>query len=101
MFDAPFWSGLWRQIVDPQLGLVRSAPQVLFALPGFAVLFRRARAEAVLVFACFAAQLAVFAPYRLWLASSYGHRFVLSAVVLCAMPVAALADRFLRPAAPA
>ena len=101
MFDGPFWAGLWQQIEDPRLGLVRSAPQTLFALPGFALLFRRARAEAALVAACCAAQLAVFAPYRMWSASSYGHRFLMTAVVLCAIPVAALAERiFHRPADP-
>jgi hypothetical protein len=99
MFDAPFWPGLWQQIVDPHLGLVRSAPQVLVAVPGFAVLFGRARAEALFVFACFAAQLAVFAPYRMWSASTYGHRFAMTAIVLCAIPLAALADRVLRTGA--
>jgi hypothetical protein len=98
LFDRPFLAGLWTQIVDPRLGLLRSAPQALFALPGFFFLARRRGAEAVLCAALCAAQMAVFAPYRMWDASNYGHRFWMTAIVLCAVPVAALADRALRGA---
>jgi hypothetical protein len=45
--------------------------------------------------------MAVFAPYRMWDASNYGHRFWMTAIVLCAVPVAAVADRVLRGAAAA
>ena len=99
MFDRPFFAGLWSQIVDPRLGLLRSAPQALFAVPGFFLLARRARAEAALCAALCAAQMAVFAPYRMWDASNYGHRFWMTAIVLFAVPVAALADRVFRGAA--
>jgi hypothetical protein len=99
MFDRPFFAGLWAQIVDPRLGLLRSAPQALFAVPGFFLFARRARAEAALCAALCAAQMAVFAPYRMWDASNYGHRFWMTAIVLFAVPVAALAERVLRGAA--
>ena len=98
LFSQPFWAGLWEQIRDPRLGLLRSAPQVLFALPGFALLFRRARAEALFVASLCAVQMAVFAPYRMWSASSYGHRFLMTVVTLCSVPVAALAQWALDPA---
>lgn len=98
LFDRPFLAGLWTQIVHPRLGLVASAPQTLLALPGFYFLARRASAEAVLCAALCAAQMAVFAPYRMWDASNYGHRFWMTAIVLSAIPVAALADRVLRAA---
>jgi len=94
-FDLPFWSGLWRQVTDPRLGLLRSAPQVLFAVPGVWFLWRRARSEAALVTAFCAVQMAVFAPYRAWHASNYGHRFLMTVVALSAIPVAALAQRVL------
>jgi len=99
MFDRPFFAGLWAQIVDPRLGLLRSAPQALFAVPGFFLFARRARAEAALCATLCVAQMAVFAPYRMWDASNYGHRFWMTAIVLFAVPVAALADRVLRGAA--
>ena len=99
MFDRPFLAGLWTQIVDPRLGMLRSAPQALFAMPGFVLLARRARSEAALCVALCAAQMAVFAPYRMWDASNYGHRFWMTAIVLFAVPVAVLADRALRGAA--
>ena len=91
-FDQPFFAGLWAQLTDRRLGLLRSAPPVLLAPLGFWVLFRRARAEATLLGALCAVQLATFAPYREWAASSYGPRFLLSIVALSAAPVAALVD---------
>lgn len=90
LFSLPFFATLWKQIVDPVHGLLRSAPPLLLALPGFALLFRHARSEAALLLALCLAQVAIFAPYKEWSASSYGHRFLLSAVVLSAAPVAAL-----------
>jgi len=95
-FDLPFFPTLWAQFVDRRHGLLCSAPPVLFALPGFFVLFRRARAEAALLLALCLAQIAVFAPYREWQASSFGHRFLMTAVVLSAAPVAALFAAALR-----
>jgi len=101
-FDQPFWSGMWKQMDDPRLGLLRSAPLLLFAIPGIVVVWRRARAEAVLLVAMAAAQVALFAPYRSWAASNFGHRFLLTVVALGAAPVAALLSVALRerPARP-
>ena len=93
-FDRPFLAGLWEQLSDGRLGLFRSAPPVLLAPLGFVLIFRRARAEAALLAGLCAVQLATFAPYRQWAAASYGHRFLLSVVALCAAPVAALASRY-------
>lgn len=96
-FDQPFWSTLWRQLADPRLGLLRSAPQALLAVPGWWFLFRRARAEALLVASLCAVQLATFASYRDWQASDFGHRFLLTVVALSALPLAALAQAALAP----
>jgi hypothetical protein len=95
-FDRPFFANLWAQIENSRVGLLRSSPQALFALLGFPLLWRRARSEAILVAALCLAQIAVFAPYRFWDASSFGHRFWMTAIVLSAVPLGALADRALR-----
>jgi hypothetical protein len=97
LFDQPVLAGLWRQLTDHQMGLVASAPQVILALPGLVALFVSTRDEALLIAALCAVQLAVFAPYREWAASSYGSRFLLTVVVLSALPVAALAQWVLAP----
>jgi hypothetical protein len=88
-FTVPFWRGLWTQLTHPTLGLVAGAPPVLLALPGFALLARRVRGEALLVGGACLAQLALFAKYEQWTMSSYGPRFVLSVVALSALPAAA------------
>jgi hypothetical protein len=89
-FTVPFWRGLWTQLTDPTLGLIKCAPPVLLALPGFVFLYRRGRWEALLIGAACAAQLALFAKYEQWNMSSYGPRFLLSVVALSALPAAAL-----------
>jgi hypothetical protein len=94
-FDAPFWSGLWSQLTDRRLGLVVSAPPVLIAIPGFVFLWRRARGDALLLASCTVLQIAVFAPYRYWSMSVTGHRFLLTAIVLCAPAAAVELERVL------
>jgi len=88
-FTVPFWRGLWTQLTDGRDGLIRAAPPVLLALPGFVALFRRDRAAAFLIAGACAAQLATFAKYEQWNVSSYGPRFLLSDVALSALPAAA------------
>jgi hypothetical protein len=88
-FTVPFWRGLWTQLTDARMGLLRTAPPVLLALPGFVALYRRDRPATLLVGGACAAQLAVFAKYDQWNVSSYGPRFLLSVVALSALPAAA------------
>jgi hypothetical protein len=88
-FTVPFWRGLWTQLTDSRMGLIRAAPPVLVAVPGFVEMFRRDRGATLLVGAACAAQLAVFAKYDQWNVSSYGPRFLLSVVALSALPAAA------------
>ena len=88
-FTLPFWRGLWTQLTDGHMGLLVAAPPVLLALPGLVVIFRRVRAEALLIGGACAAQLAMFAKYEQWNVSSYGPRFLLSVVALSALPAAA------------
>jgi hypothetical protein len=88
-FTVPFWRGLWTQLTDARMGLVRAAPPVLLAVPGFVALFRRDRIATLLVGGACVAQLAMFAKYEQWAVSSYGPRFLLSVVALSALPAAA------------
>jgi hypothetical protein len=88
-FTVPFWRGLWTQLTDRHLGLFVAAPPFVLALPGFYFMFRKARWDALLVAAACAAPLVMFAKYEQWNVSSYGPRFLLSAVALSALPAAA------------
>jgi hypothetical protein len=88
-FTTPFWRGLWTQLTDSHMGLLVAAPPFVLALPGFVLLWRRARSEAVLVAGSCLAPLVMFAKYDQWNVSSYGPRFLLSAVALSALPAAA------------
>jgi len=88
-FTIPFWRGLWTQLTDRRLGLLVAAPPVVLALPGLFLIYRRARAEALLIGGACAAQLVMFAKYDQWNVSSYGPRFLLSVVALSALPAAA------------
>jgi len=94
MFSLPFWQGLWQQLTDRELGLCVWAPLLfLLSLPGFVVLLRRARAEALLIAGACLAQLAFYAKYELWNHSHAGPRFLLTVIVLGALPAAALLAR--------
>jgi hypothetical protein len=105
-FALPFWSGLRDQLLDPDHGLLRSAPPLLLSVAGLPVLVRRFPREAFIVLSFSIAQLATFARYADWRASNYGHRFLMTVVALGVVPAAALVDRALgwlaraRPASP-
>ncbi|MEX2206418.1 MAG: glycosyltransferase 87 family protein [Myxococcota bacterium] len=106
LFDAPFFSGLWAQLTDRDVGLVVSGPHVLVAVFGLVLLWRRSRADTLLLVGICLALLAFFAPYEPWRASSIGHRFLMTVVVLSALPAALLFARVAtrpppRPSAPA
>ncbi len=88
-FTVPFLRGLWTQLTDARMGLLVAAPPFVLALPGFVLIARRARAEALLVGGACVAPLAMFAKYDQWNVSSYGPRFLLSVVALSALPAAA------------
>lgn len=95
-FRVPFWSGLWTQLSDENVGLLVACPPVALAPFGAALLARRAAAEAFTIAGACVAQLATFAKYELWNASAYGPRFLLTVVALSALLVAPLVDRVSR-----
>ena len=93
-FVLPFWSGLWQQLSDRQVGLLVACPPLLLAPYGAYLLTQRAAAsEALLITSLCAAQLATLAKYEYWWVSSYGPRFLLSVVTLSALLVAPVLDR--------
>jgi hypothetical protein len=95
MFNMPFVPGLFQQLVHPSKGLIASGPHVLFAPFGLALLWRRSRAETLLLVGLCGVLIAFFAPYSDWRASTIGHRFLMTVVVLSALPAAALLGRVL------
>jgi hypothetical protein len=103
-FDVPIVVGFWRQLVDPKIGILVSAPPLVVAAFGIAPLLRRAPDVARLLLWIAGVQLLTFAPYRLWHEASFGHRFVMTAIALGVVPCAALIDRLVarvgRPATP-
>jgi hypothetical protein len=92
-FNEPFWSGLWTQLTDAHLGLLVGCPAVLLAPLGAALLFRRVPLEASFITLATLAQIAVFAKYEQWSASSYGPRFLLTSVALSALLAAPVLQR--------
>jgi hypothetical protein len=92
-FNEPFWSGLWTQLSDAQLGLFVGCPAVLLAPLGALLLLRRVPLEAGFITLATLAQLAVFAKYEQWWVSSYGPRFLLTSVALSALLVAPVLQR--------
>lgn len=92
-FNNPFWSGLWTQLTDRHVGLFVGCPAVLLAPFGALSLWRRAPRESALITLATLAQLAVFAKYEQWWASSYGPRFLLTSLALSALLVAPVLQR--------
>lgn len=62
---------------------------MVLAPPGLALLWRRARLETLAFGAMIAGQIALYARYRLWDQTMYGHPFLLSVIVLAAVPAGA------------
>jgi len=79
--------GSWR-------GLFHGCPMLLLALPGFVLLGRRWRGEAMLIAAAWVGVLLMSAGYENWTAGSvYGPRYQIAAISLLMMPVAGGAAR--------
>src|SRR5262245_5640164 len=83
-FSVPFWSGLWEQLTDRKLGLLVGCPPIVLAPLGLYLVARRFPGEALLLGGACLAQLAIFAKYEQWRASSYGPRFLLTVIAVSA-----------------
>ncbi len=80
--------GSWR-------GLLYGSPLLLLALPGFFLLAKRWRAEAILIAAAWLGVLLMSAGYENWTAGSvYGPRYQIAAIPLLMLAVAAAAAQW-------
>jgi hypothetical protein len=96
-FDRPLWPGLAAEILDARQGVLIAAPMTCLTVPGLSALWRRSRAETWLLGALIAAPLLLFAPYRAADQGGAPAVFLLTAIVLTAAPIAALAAELLSP----
>jgi hypothetical protein len=100
-FTMPMREGATGQLMDPQHGLVMTSPVTALSLAGLPALAARSGAAAAHVGVGGVALFLMFSMYDQWNASHYGNRFLMPAVVLCAIPLATLfdwaRDRFRRP----
>ena len=81
-FDVPFWTGLWEQVTDRKLGLLVACPPIVLAPLGLWLLARRFPSDALLLGGACLAQLAMFAKYEQWRATSFGPRFLMTVVAV-------------------
>jgi hypothetical protein len=91
-FTLPLRVGVSLLLFDRVHGLLRSSP---LTLPSFLALAFLARRRAALVLYLASSSVALFlfyARYRFWYTSHYGNRFLIPAVVLLAIPLAAVLD---------
>ena len=87
-FDNPLWEGVRGQLLDPRRGLVRTAPLLWLALPGYLLWLRVRKDQAALCIAVSLVLFVVFSRYRLWPTSQVGNRFLMPLVGLSAPALA-------------
>ncbi len=91
-FDNPLWSGIRGQLLDPDKGLLFTAPVLLLALPGYVVWFGRRRDQAILCLAMGEFVFLLFSRYRWWPTSHHGNRFLMPLLALSTPAVACAID---------
>lgn len=87
-FDQNPVLGLAGELLDREHGLLPTSPALFLALPGFALMYRRHRREAILIMLLGEFYLLLFASYRYWSTTAYGNRFLILLLVLAAPPTA-------------
>lgn len=99
-FDQNLLRGLSGELLDRDHGLIPTSPALFLVLPGFALMYRRHRREAMLTLLLGEFYLLLFATYRYWNTTAYGNRFLILLLVLAAPPTAMalewIADRVAR-----
>ncbi len=91
-FDNPLWEGIRGQLLDPDKGLLLTAPVLLLALPGFVIWMRRRPDQALLSFGIAEFLFLLFSRYRWWPTSHAGNRFLMPVLALSAPAVACFLD---------
>jgi len=91
-FDRNALRGLAGELFDRERGLVPTSPVLWLALPGFALMLRRHRREAVLTLLLSEFYLLLFATYRYWDTTRYGNRFLILVVALASPPLALILE---------
>jgi hypothetical protein len=87
-FDNPLLAGLRGELFDRRHGLLPTAPALLLAIPGLAILARHRRADALLLVGMGLLLLLLTATYRDWDKSHYGNRFLMPLLAFAAPAVA-------------
>jgi hypothetical protein len=91
-FDNPLWEGIRGQLLDPEKGLLLTAPVLLLALPGFLLWYRRHPNQALLCFVLAEFVFLLFSKYRWWPTSHQGNRFLMPVVALSTPAIATVID---------
>jgi hypothetical protein len=88
-FATPFLEGVYGLTLSPGKGIFWYNPILFVALAAVPALFRRHRAEALLVAAIVLSNLAFYAPWYLWWAGhAWGPRFLVTILPLAALSLA-------------
>ena len=95
-FGNPFWDGVRDQLLDPEKGLIRTAPVLFIAIPGWVVWFRRRPDQALLCFAVGEFLFLLFSRYDYWETSHVGNRFLIPLVALSAPAIACAVEFVIR-----
>lgn len=76
-FTTPLWTGLYGLLLSPGKGFFCYSPILLLALPGSVWMWRRRRAEVLLVWGLFATTVLTYAAWYMWWGGSvWGPRFL-------------------------
>lgn len=87
-FDLPIWEGIRGQLLDPEKGLLFTAPVLLLAAPGFVPWLNRRRDQALLCFVLAEFLFLLFSSYRWWPTSHEGNRFLMPVLAFSAPALA-------------
>ena len=96
-FATPFFEGVYGLTLSPGKGIFWYNPILFVALIAWPALFRRHRAEALLVAAIVLGNLAFYAPWYLWWAGhAWGPRFLVTILPFAALSLAPALEAALR-----
>ena len=96
-FTTPVWEGLYGLLISPGKGFFWFSPVLLLALPGSLMLWRRSRADVLLVWGLVAATVLLYSMWYMWWGGTvWGPRFlvpVAAPLALLLLPILEKAER--------